>query len=76
MTSDDSRSPWLTAREAAARLRISTKTLYHEVGVGRLRAARIGGRRSLRFLPEWCDAYLEACATPVDVVPHMRFVRR
>ena len=76
MTShSDTRSPWLTAREAAARLRISTKTLYTECGAGRLRCARIGGRRNLRFLPEWCDAYLEASTTPVEVVPRSRFSR-
>ena len=70
MTSDSDRpSPWLTAREAAARLRISRDTLYREVRAGRLRAARIGGRWSLRFLPEWCDTYLEASSTPVDVTP-------
>jgi excisionase family DNA binding protein len=62
-------SPWLTAHEAADRLRITEKTLYREVKAGRLRAARIGGRRSLRFLPEWCDAYLEAFATPVEIYP-------
>ena len=50
-------SPWLTVREAAARLRISTKTIYREVRAGRLRAARIGGRRALRFLAEWVDNY-------------------
>jgi excisionase family DNA binding protein len=76
MTSNsDPRSPWLTAREAAARLRISLKTLYGECRAGRLRCARIGGRRNLRFLPEWCDAYLEASSTPVDVIPRARFGR-
>ena len=63
------RSPWWVAHEAAAHLRISKQTLYNEVKHGRLRAARIGGRRSLRFLPEWCDEYLEAQSTPVEVIP-------
>ena len=65
-------SPWLTTQEAAQRLRCSTKTVYDAVARGQPRAARIGGRRSLRFLPEWCDSYLEATSTPVDVVPRRR----
>jgi excisionase family DNA binding protein len=73
--SNDRLSPWLTAQEAAERLRCCTKTVYYEVAAGRLRAARIGNRRNLRFLPEWCDAYLEACSTPVEVVPR-RFQNR
>ena len=59
-------TPWLTTDEAAARLRISTKTLYRLVAEGKLRAARIGGRRSLRFLAEWLDAYAESTAEPVE----------
>jgi excisionase family DNA binding protein len=59
-------TPWLTAVEAAARLRINRKTLYAEVRAGRCRAARIGGRRNLRFLPEWLDDYLTSTA---EVVP-------
>jgi excisionase family DNA binding protein len=51
-------SPWLTADEAAQRLRINRKTLYSEVRNGKCRAARIGGRRNLRFLSEWLDEYL------------------
>jgi len=74
--SSDRLSPWLTAKEAAARLRISTKTLYDEVGAGRLRAARIGGRRNLRFLAEWCDAYLEESSRPVEVMPRARVQAR
>ena len=44
---------WLTAREAAVRMRVSVKTIYAEVSAGRLRAARVGGRRALRFRAEW-----------------------
>jgi excisionase family DNA binding protein len=72
----DRPSPWLTAQEAAPYLRISLNTLYSEVVAGRLRAARIGGRRNLRFLREWCDAYLEASSTPVEVTPRARFQSR
>ncbi|MGE3959941.1 MAG: helix-turn-helix domain-containing protein [Vicinamibacterales bacterium] len=59
--------PWLTVREAAARARVGAKLIYREVASGRLRAARVGGRRDLRFRPEYVDAWLEASATPVEV---------
>ena len=49
---------WLTATEAAQRARCGSKLIYREVKAGRLRAARIGGRRELRFLPEWVDIWL------------------
>jgi excisionase family DNA binding protein len=62
----DTPSPWLTTIEAAARARVGPKTIYAAVRSGRLRAARIGGRRELRFLAAWVDAWLEADATPVD----------
>ena len=50
---------WLTVREAAAHARCGVKTLYREVVAGRLQAARVGGRRALRFKAEWVDAWLE-----------------
>jgi excisionase family DNA binding protein len=60
-------TPWLTVEEAAHRLRVSRKTIYRAVAEGKLRAARIGGKRALRFLPEWVDAYAVATATVVEV---------
>lgn len=59
-------SPWLTVEEAADRARCGVKTIYREVRSGRLRAARLGGRRELRVLPEWIDDWLLRQATPVD----------
>lgn len=53
-------SPWLTVTEAAERARCGVKTIYREVQGKHLRAARIGGRRELRFLREWVDAWLLA----------------
>lgn len=58
---------WLTAHEAAGRARVGLKTIYREVRAGRLRAARIGGRRDLRFLAEWIDQWLLAASTPVEI---------
>jgi excisionase family DNA binding protein len=58
---DDRRTKrWLTTEEAAARMRVGVKTVYREVRAGRLRAARIGGRRSLRFTADWVDDCLAA----------------
>jgi excisionase family DNA binding protein len=53
-------SPWLTVKEAAERARCGVKTVYREVAAGRLKAARIGGRRELRFLADWIDQWLSA----------------
>jgi excisionase family DNA binding protein len=62
-------SPWLTVPEAAQRARVGVKLVYREVAAGRLRAARVGGRRDLRFRPDWVDAWLDATAAPVEVRP-------
>jgi excisionase family DNA binding protein len=60
---------WLTVREAAQRAKVGPKLIYREVKAGRLRAARVGYRRDLRFRPEYVDAWLEASATPIEVRP-------
>lgn len=52
-------SPWLTVEQAAARVQVGRKVLYAEVRAGRLKAARVGGRRELRFRAEWIDRWLE-----------------
>ncbi len=49
---------WLKVREAADRARCGPKTIYRAVRSGQLRAARLGGRRELRFLDSWIDAWL------------------
>jgi len=58
---------WLTVKQAAARAQVGPKTIYRSVAAGRLRAARVGGRRDLRFLPVWVDAFLIASSTPIEV---------
>jgi len=63
---------WLTAAGSAEYLQSGVKLVYREVAAGRLRAARIGGRRALRIKVEWLDAYLEAMAEPVEVAPLRR----
>lgn len=56
-------SPWLTVTEAAERARCGPKLIYREVRANRLKAARVGGRRELRLLSEWIDAWLLAQTT-------------
>ena len=51
-------TPWLTVREAADRARCGIKLIYREVKAERLQATRVSGRRTLRFLAEWIDAWL------------------
>jgi len=57
---------WLTLRRAAARAAVSEATIKREVSRGRIRFARVGGRRSLRFRAEWIDAWLDSSTTPVE----------
>lgn len=51
---------WLTVHDAASRVRCGEKIIYREVAAGRLRAVKVGGRKSLRFRAEWIDGWLEA----------------
>lgn len=67
-------SKWLTVQQAAGHAQVAPKMIYREVAAGRLKAARVGGRRSLRFLVEWINEWLEASATPVMVRPVNRNV--
>ncbi len=60
-------SPWLTVREAAGRAKCGERSIYNATRTGRLRAARLGGRRELRFLPSWVDDWLLASSTPAIV---------
>jgi excisionase family DNA binding protein len=60
---------WLTVAEAAHHARCGKSLIYSEVQRGRLRAARLGGRRELRFLAVWIDAWLLATSTPEIVNP-------
>jgi hypothetical protein len=43
------------------------ESIYRTVAEGKMRAAQIGGKRALRFLPEWVDAYAGATAAVIEV---------
>ena len=60
-------SPWLTVKGAAERGNCGVKLIYREVNAGRLRAARVGGRRELRLLVEWVDEWLIEQSTASEV---------
>ena len=60
-------TPWLIVMEAAAYARVSTKTIYRAVEHSKLRHARVGDRRALRFRREYLDEWLEATVEPVEV---------
>jgi excisionase family DNA binding protein len=60
-------SPWLTVREATHIAKCGPKTLRREIAAGRLRAARIGGRRDIRIHRDWIDEWLLRCAEPIEV---------
>jgi excisionase family DNA binding protein len=62
-------SPWLTVREAAGRAKCGERSIYNATRSGKLRAARLGGRRELRFLASWIDAWLLASSTPAFANP-------
>lgn len=60
---------WLTVADAAQHARCGKRSIYTGVHQGKLRAARLGGRRELRFLVEWVDAWLLASITPEFLNP-------
>jgi excisionase family DNA binding protein len=51
-------------KEAASRAKCGVKMIYREVAAGKLRAARVGGRRELRLRKEWIDQWLDETAPP------------
>jgi hypothetical protein len=61
---------WWTVEEAARHAKCGPRSIYLAVRHEKLRAARLGGRRALRFLPAWIDAWLLATSTPILVNPH------
>lgn len=59
--------PWLTLAQSAAETQTCERTLRYEICRGRLRHARVGGRRSIRIRRSWLNAWLEQSATPIEV---------
>jgi excisionase family DNA binding protein len=55
---------WIDLPRAAERAVVSESTIKREVRRGRIRCARVGGRKLLRFRPEWIDQWLEGSSSP------------
>jgi excisionase family DNA binding protein len=58
---------WLTVKQAREIVQCGEKLLYREIRAGRLRAARLGGRRDLRVHRTWIHEWLLACSRPVEI---------
>lgn len=52
----------LTVADVAARAHVGRRSVYLAVRDGKLRAARVDGRGTMRFTPEWVNAWLNTCA--------------
>lgn len=59
--------PWFTVRQSCDYTQLHDDTLRREIRLGRLRHARVGGRKSIRIRRSWLDTWLEASSTPVEV---------
>lgn len=57
----------LNVEEAARHAKCGVRSIYLAVRQGNLRAARLGGRRELRFLASWIDGWLLASSTPESI---------
>lgn len=55
-------SPWWTCKEIAAYLRKSDDFVRDEINAGRLKAARIGSKRTILSCQKWCDEWVVAQA--------------
>lgn len=55
-----------TVEDVAKRAHVGRGSVYLAVRHGKLKAARVNGRGTLRFTPEWVSAWLEACAGEVS----------
>jgi excisionase family DNA binding protein len=56
-------SQWITAKQAAEQAQCGIQAIYLAVKRRKLRAAKVNGQRSYRFLREWVDEWLRNSAT-------------
>lgn len=61
------RDPWLTLQQSADHAQVHPDSLRRAIKIGRIRHARVSGRKAIRIRRSWVDAWLEADATPVEV---------
>jgi excisionase family DNA binding protein len=61
-------SPWLNIVDACLYARVGSHILYRAIAEGKLRAARVDGRRKLVVKREWLDAWLTGVAPELNAV--------
>ena len=66
-------SPWLDVRGVCQRAHCGRRIVYAAIAAGRLRAAHVDGRRSIRVHRDWVDAWLNAAAPAVVEIQPRRF---
>lgn len=54
---------WLTLAQAAEYAQVHPITLGRECRAGKLKFARVGGRKNMRLRRSWVDRWLEVTAT-------------
>ena len=59
--------PWLTTTQAGDEVHVHEATIRRECKAGRLRHAKVGGRKNIRIRRSWLAAWLESSSTPVEV---------
>jgi excisionase family DNA binding protein len=65
----DAASPWLNVPGVCRRASVGRKIVYAAIANGKLRAAHIDGRRSIRVHADWVDQWLTAAAPAVVELP-------
>lgn len=61
-------TPWKKVKGVAAIADCGVKPVYAAIRSGKLRAAKINGRRDYRVHEDWIREWLEASAAPVAIV--------
>jgi excisionase family DNA binding protein len=59
---DEYSGRWVSVRDAALHVGLSTDSIYHAVARRELRHTRVGGRRVIKFQIAWLDEWLERSA--------------
>lgn len=79
---ESTRTPWLTAAEAAERAKCDVRLIRASVRRGKLRAAKLGVRGRLRIHESWLDAWITSFAVVnpdapgAEIAPPTQFERR
>ena len=58
---------WLTVKQAAERMQVSTALIYQNIKQHRLRAARLGYRNDIRIREDWLEAWALSLSEPHEI---------